>query len=157
MKLLTILSTLFLTISCAEAKYKGYYKVGTPYTVLGQDFYPKVDLNYNKTGTASWYGQKFHKKKTANGEIFRKELATAAHPTLPLPSIVEVKNLENGKRIKVKVNDRGPFKKSRIIDLSQRASEKLGFMHKGTAKVRVKFLLKETRTLHKKLFGHPML
>ena len=125
-------------------KYEGYYKVGKPYTVLGQTYYPKEQPNYNKVGMASWYGSDFHNKKTANGEIYNMNDYTAAHPTLPLPSIVRVTNLENGKSINVRVNDRGPFVKDRIIDVSKKVAKKLGFHEKGTTKVRVEFLQEET-------------
>ena len=91
-------------------------------------------------GTASWYGPKFQGRRTANGEIFDMNLLTAAHPTLPMPVMVQVTNLENGRSMKLRVNDRGPFKKNREIDLSRRAAEILGFKDKGTARVRVKFL-----------------
>ena len=139
------------------AKYKGHYKVGNPYQIYDQWYYPKVDLDYVEVGKASWYGKKFHRKPTANGEIFYKSLLTAAHRTLPLPSMVKVTNLENGKSLKLKVNDRGPFAKNRIIDLSEKSAKKLGFHEQGTTTVRVEFLLKETKRLHKKLFGKSML
>lgn len=87
----------------------GNYKIGNPYEIAGQWYYPAVDYEYSETGIASWYGPKFHGKKTANGEIFDQYEVSAAHRTLPLPSIVRVTNLENGKSIKVRVNDRGPF------------------------------------------------
>lgn len=141
----------------AIAGYKGHFKVGTPYEVAGRWYYPEIDNNYDKTGVASWYGDKFHKKKTANGEIFYKYKISAAHTTLPLPCMVKVTNLENNKSIKVKVNDRGPFKKDRIIDMSEKAAMELGFLNQGTANVRVEFLEKETHKLHKKLFGKIML
>lgn len=139
------------------AGYKGIFKIGQPYEIDGQWFYPEVNNNYDETGVASWYGDKFHKKKTANGEIFYKSDISAAHTTLPLPCMVKVVNLENNKSIIVKVNDRGPFVKNRIIDLSEKAAERLGFLQQGTATVRVTFLAKETSKLHKKLFGEPML
>ena len=154
-KLIIILFS-FYTLP-AFASYKGHFKIGNPYQIEDKWYYPKVDLNYNEIGIASWYGPKFHRKKTANGEIFKKHHLTAAHPTLPIPSIVEVKNLENGKTIKVRVNDRGPFKKNRIIDMSEFAAKKLGFENQGTAKVNVIFLTKDTIKLHKKLFGKNML
>lgn len=127
----------------------GYYKVGKPYKIAGKMYYPKVDTNYKEVGFASWYGSDFHNKKTANGEIFNKNELTAAHKTLPLPSIVKVTNLENGKSIKVKVNDRGPFVNDRIIDLSEKASIKLGMKDKGIVKVRVEYLKTETESLLK--------
>ena len=153
---------IFLLIFCfssnyALAGYRGHFKVGEPYKIGDIWYYPEIDNQYNKIGVASWYGKKFHRKKTANGEIFKKHKVTAAHPTLPLPSMVRVTNLENDKSIIVKINDRGPFAKDRIIDLSERAAEKLDFHQQGTALVKVEFLQKETDKLHKKLFGKEML
>ncbi len=126
-------------------KSKGKYKVGSPYTIKGKRYYPEVDYGYNQTGIASWYGPNFHGKQTANGEIFDENELTAAHKTLPLPSIVRVTNLENGRSLIVRVNDRGPYAHSRIIDMSKRSAELLGFRIKGTAKVRVQVLEKESR------------
>ena len=105
------------------------------------------DLNYIETGIASWYGPNFHGKYTANGEIFDQNLITAAHRTLPLPSVVQVTNLENGRTISMRVNDRGPFAKNRIIDISRRGAQLLGFKEKGTAKVKVKILPDESRRI----------
>ena len=102
--------------------------------------YPKEDLSYDNTGIASWYGRDFHGKKTANGEIYDMNALTAAHPTLPMPTRVRVTNLENGRSLELRVNDRGPFRKGRIIDVSKKASLLLGFQEQGTAKVRVTFL-----------------
>lgn len=113
------------------------YKVGGPYNIAGEWYYPKEDPFYSEIGIASWYGSEFHNKQTANGEIFDKNIRSAAHRTLPLPSMVRVTNLENGKKIMVRVNDRGPFSKNRIIDLSEKAAKELGFRAKGTAKVKV--------------------
>lgn len=131
--------------------YQGYYKIGNPYKVLGKTYYPREYEIYEEQGMASWYGSKFHGKRTANGEIYNKYDFTAAHNTLPLPSIVKVKNLENGKSVVVRVNDRGPFTKNRIIDLSKRAATQLGFLQKGTAKVEVVLLPKKTKELHQRL------
>lgn len=125
----------------------GVYKVGTPYTALGQRYTPEENYNYSETGMASWYGPDFHKKRTANGEIYNMRAITAAHRTLPLPSIVRVTNLENGKSIIARVNDRGPYVKNRIIDLSQKGAELLGYKMQGTAKVKVEILEKESRAL----------
>ncbi len=154
--LLLLLPTILLSFNVYAKEYRGHFKVGNPYQIAGEWFYPEINISYQKTGVASWYGSKFHKKKTANGDIFYKNKISAAHPTLPLPSFVKVINLENGKKIEVLVNDRGPFKKDRIIDLSQRAAQKLGFFIDGTAKVKVVFLARKTRNLHKKLFGQTM-
>jgi rare lipoprotein A len=116
------------------------YKVGAPYTVKGVTYYPHVDYAYDQVGMASWYGEQFQGQYTANGEVFDVDQLTAAHTTLPLPSIVEVVNLQNNRALRIRVNDRGPFAKGRIIDLSRRAAELLGFERTGTAMVQVKVL-----------------
>jgi rare lipoprotein A len=118
----------------------GTYKVGAPYKVGGVWYYPKEDYAYDRKGIASWYGDKFHGRRTANGERFDMNLLSAAHPTLPMPWLVRVTNLENGRSVVVRVNDRGPFVRGRLIDLSRRAAEVLGFRKKGVARVRVKAL-----------------
>lgn len=118
----------------------GRYKVGAPYQVAGIWYVPHEDPRYDATGTASWYGDDFHMKPTANGETFDMNLVSAAHPTLPLPSIVEVTNLDNGKKLQVRVNDRGPFVGGRVIDLSHEAARQLGYDRKGLANVRVKYV-----------------
>lgn len=115
----------------------GAYKVGNPYQVEGIWYYPAEDYAYSQEGVASWYGPDFHGKRTANGEKYDMNALTAAHPTLPLPSIVTVTNLENGRAVKVRINDRGPFKSKRIIDVSRQAAQLLGFKEQGTARVRV--------------------
>jgi rare lipoprotein A len=122
------------------------YKVGEPYKVNGTWYKPKEDVKYREIGYASWYGPKFHNKYTANGEVFDRYDVTAAHRTLPMPCMVKVTNLENGRTLMVRVNDRGPFEKGRIIDLSERAAELLGFKDHGTAKVKVEF--DKTETAH---------
>lgn len=132
----------------------GTYKVGNPYNIGGVWYYPKVDYNYEETGIASWYGRKFHKRRTANGEIFDMNLITAAHRTLPLPSMVQVTNLRNGRSLKVVVNDRGPFAHGRIIDLSRRAAQLLGFERAGTAPVRVTIIADESRGLARLAQGY---
>ncbi len=118
----------------------GIYKIGTPYQIEEQWYYPREDTKYEGKGIASWYGTKFHGNRTANGEIFDMNLLTAAHPTLPMPVMARVTNLENGKSIIVRINDRGPFAKNREIDLSRKAAEQLGYLDKGTAQVRVQYL-----------------
>lgn len=128
-------------------KTSGNYKVGKPYEIGGIWYYPKVDYNYRETGIASWYGPGFHGRKTANGEIYDQFALTAAHRTLPLPSMVRVTNLGNGRSITVRLNDRGPFANNRIIDLSRRSAELLGFRVQGTAKVKVEILEAESRQL----------
>lgn len=110
----------------------------SPYTVLGKTYYPIGDgRNYQATGTASWYGTKFHGQPTANGEKYDLYGMSAAHKTLPLPSYVRVTNLDNGKAVVLRVNDRGPFYSDRIIDLSFAAAKKLGYAESGTARVKV--------------------
>jgi rare lipoprotein A len=120
------------------------YKVGDPYQIGGVWYYPAEDWSYDETGIASWYGEDFHGKYTANGEVFDLNGTTAAHRTLPMPTIVQVTNLENGRSIELRVNDRGPFVRGRIIDVSRRAAQLLGFEGQGTAKVRVRILVPES-------------
>lgn len=120
--------------------YQSYVKIGNPYTVNGVTYTPKEDPFYNETGTASWYGPDFHGNLTANGETYDMMSMSAAHPTLPLPCYVLVINRENGKQVVVRVNDRGPFKKGRVIDLSRAAAERLEMIDAGTADVRVQYL-----------------
>lgn len=123
------------------------YKIGKPYKIRGQWYYPAEDYGYSEVGTASWYGEDFHAKYTANGEVYNMHTLTAAHRTLPLPSIVRVTNLENGRSLVLRVNDRGPFVKNRIIDISKRGAQLLGFQNKGTAKVRVEIMAEESKDL----------
>jgi rare lipoprotein A len=118
----------------------GIYKVGKPYQIQGTWYYPHEQPDYDETGIASWYGPNFHGGRTANGEIFDENALTAAHRTLPMPVNVRVTNLENGKSIIVRVNDRGPYAKGRIIDVSKGAARLLGFLAQGTAKVRVTYV-----------------
>jgi len=116
------------------------YKVGKPYQVNGIWYVPREQPNYDEVGVASWYGDAFNMRPTASGEIFDMNAVSAAHTTLPLPCIVEVTNLENGRRLRVRVNDRGPFVGQRIIDLSHEAARELGFDRKGLARVRVRYI-----------------
>lgn len=125
----------------------GLYKVGKPYKIKGVWYYPQIDYEYVEEGVASWYGPGFHGKATANGEVYDQNDMTAAHRTLPLPSIVRVTNLENGRSIKVRVNDRGPFAQNRIIDMSRRGAQLLGFYGSGTTRVRVEIDAEESRQL----------
>lgn len=119
----------------------GHKKIGKPYRVGNQIYRPlSSSAGYDATGVASWYGKDFHGKKTANGEHYDMHALSAAHPTLPLPTMVRVSNLENGRSVVVRVNDRGPFVKNRLIDLSYSAAKALGFTTKGTSKVRVQAL-----------------
>ena len=117
----------------------GEYKIGKPYQIEGRTFYPEESFDYKERGVASWYGPNFHKKKTANGELFDMNLLTAAHKTLQLPSLVKVTNIENNRSLILRVNDRGPFVKNRIIDVSKKAASILGFQKNGTANVIVEY------------------
>jgi len=114
-----------------------YQSVGKPYKIKGKTYKPKHEPKYDEKGIASWYGPGFHGKPTASGEPFNMYAMTAAHPTLPLNSYLHVTNLENGKKIIVRLNDRGPFAEKRIIDLSKGAAQKLGIT--GLAKLRVQY------------------
>jgi rare lipoprotein A len=118
----------------------GRYKVGAPYQAGGVWYVPAEQPGYDEVGLASWYGDAFDHKPTANGEMFDMRALSAAHATLPMPCIVEVTNLENGKALQVRMNDRGPFHPGRIIDLSRAAAEELGYAVKGTARVRVRYV-----------------
>ena len=118
----------------------GYYQVGKPYQIAGVRYQPREDPGYDRVGSASWYGELFHGRRTANGEIYDMDRLSAAHPTLPLPVYARVTNLNNGRTIVVRINDRGPYANDRIIDLSRRSAELLGFRNHGTATVRVKYL-----------------
>lgn len=118
----------------------GTYMVGKPYQVAGRWFVPKEQVGYDKTGVASWYGEAFNRRKTSNGEWFDMDQLTAAHATLPLPSYVKVTNLDNGREVVVRVNDRGPFVGTRVIDLSKRAADVLAYRRNGTAHVRVQYI-----------------
>jgi rare lipoprotein A len=159
-----VLAAGLLTVGCAETKLaataaksvtgdstappgRGIYKIGDPYQIGGIWYYPAEDYRYDETGIASWYGPDFHGKYTANGEIYDMNDLTAAHHTLPLPSLVRVTNLDNGRSIVVRVNDRGPFARGRILDMSRRSAQLLGFELTGTAKVRVQILADESRQL----------
>ena len=128
---------------------KPIYKIGDPYEIKNIWYYPKRDLSYEETGIASWYGDKFHGKLTANGEIFNKNIISAAHKTLPMPSMVRVTNLDNGNVLNVRINDRGPYINGRIIDLSERAAELLGFKNIGIARVRVNILVEKSLWLER--------
>jgi rare lipoprotein A len=117
----------------------GDYKVGRPYKVAGRWYVPREVADYDRTGVASWYGAAFHGRRTANGEVFDMGALTAGHPTLPLPSYAYVTNLQNGRTIMVRINDRGPYVNDRIIDLSWRSAKELGFAARGLARVRVRY------------------
>ena len=118
----------------------GRYQVGKPYTVRGKTYVPAHQPDYVATGEASWYGADFHGRRTANGEIFSANAITGAHPTLPLPSYVRVTNLENGRSVIVRVNDRGPYMPGRIMDLSYRAAAMLGYVNNGHAQIKAEYV-----------------
>jgi rare lipoprotein A len=118
----------------------GTYRVGKPYVVAGRTYVPEEDVNYRAEGTASWYGDDFHGRLTANGEVFDMGSLTAAHPTLPMPCYARVTNLSNGKSLVVRVNDRGPYHGNRLIDVSNKAAELLEFKGNGVARVRVEYV-----------------
>jgi rare lipoprotein A len=118
----------------------GVYKIGNPYEIDGTWYYPREQPDYDETGIASWYGPTFYGKRTANGEVLTRDSLAAAHRTLPMPVNVRVTNLENGRSLILRVNDRGPFAKGRIIDVTERAAKLLGFIQNGTARVRVTFV-----------------
>ncbi len=133
------------------------YKIGSPYQIESTWYYPAEDYSYDETGIASWYGPKFHGGSTANGEVFDMNSLSAAHRTLPLPSLVRVTNLENGRSMVLRVNDRGPFSRGRIIDVSRRAAQLLGFHRNGIARVRVQIMADESRALAARLKGEATL
>ena len=118
----------------------GVSKIGDPYQVAGVWYVPREQPDYDVTGTASWYGDAFNQKPTAIGEIFDMGAISGAHPTLPLPSMVEVTNLDNGRKLMVRLNDRGPFVDGRVIDLSHAAARELGYDQQGLARVRVRYV-----------------
>lgn len=135
----------------------GHYKVGNPYKVDGKEYIPMLVSEYDETGIASWYGPKFHLKRTANGEIFDQDEISAAHKTLPLPSIVKVTNINNRSTIYLRVNDRGPFVNDRIIDFSKQAAIKFNFYKNGIADVRVQLIDSGPHLLEKKFLNHNFL
>jgi rare lipoprotein A len=124
----------------AVRKGGGVYTVGRPYRVAGRTYIPRDNPRYSATGLASWYGSAFHGRLTANGEVYDLHAMTAAHPTMPLPSYARVTNLENGRSVIVRVNDRGPFAEDRIIDVSSAAADVLAFKDQGTAQVKVDYV-----------------
>lgn len=128
-----------LAPSGAVSKVRGVYKVGKPYEVAGVVYTPAEDPRYDRVGIASWYGLDFHAKQTANGEVFDMNAISAAHPTLPMPSYLYVTNLRNGRTLLVRLNDRGPYKPGRIVDLSRHAAQLLGFEAQGTTEARVRY------------------
>jgi rare lipoprotein A len=123
----------------AVPKGGGVYKVGNPYQVAGQWYEPREEPGYDRVGVASWYGEDFHGRKTSNGEVYDMMALTAAHPTLPMPSYAYITNLANNRTVLVRINDRGPYARDRIIDLSNGAARALGAIAHGTAQVRVRY------------------
>jgi rare lipoprotein A len=137
---LTLLAACGTTREAHRGTADPHYKIGQPYKINGKTYYPTEQPENEAIGVASWYGDAFDGKRTANGEIFDKRRLSAAHTTMPLPSLVEVENLENGRRVVVRVNDRGPFVDNRLIDLSHAAARALDFDRAGLAQVRVRYL-----------------
>ena len=133
------------SIETSSYEERGSYKVGRPYRVFGVWYTPREDFSHTEVGVASWYGMDFNGMPTANGEKYDMYAMTAAHPTLQMPSVVRVTNLENGRDVVVRVNDRGPFANSRAIDMSYAAAEALGFARQGTTKVRIEVLPEPSR------------
>jgi rare lipoprotein A len=118
----------------------GAYRVGRPYNINGRTYVPAENPTYRADGVASWYGPDFHGRLTANGEVYDMHGISAAHPTLPMPSYARVTNLENGRSIVVRINDRGPYTRNRVIDLSIGTAKALRFYDRGLATVRVEYL-----------------
>ncbi len=149
-KYLLIITVAMVFSACGiitDIDQNGHYKVGNPYSIYGVRYYPKEDYTYSEVGMASWYGPNFHGKKTANGAIFNQHGYTAAHRTLPMPSLVRVRNLQNGRTIVVKINDRGPYTKQRIIDLSYASAKYLDVIRNGVARVQVEILPEQSKML----------
>ena len=130
------------------------YKIGKPYQIFGVWYYPQENFKYDESGIASWYGKKFHGRKTGNGEIYDMNALTAAHRTLPMPSYVRVTNLKNGRSLILRINDRGPYARGRIIDISRRGAQLLDFQRQGTARVRVEILADQSRALKAQITNH---
>lgn len=126
-----------VTTSRRVPKGGGHYKLGNPYKVAGRWYTPREEPGYDRQGIGSWYGDDFHGRRTANGEIFDRYALSAAHPTMPLPSYAYVTNVQNGRTVLVRVNDRGPYVAGRIIDLSHASARALGYDNHGHARVRV--------------------
>jgi rare lipoprotein A len=152
-----LISTSKRMTGSAEEASAPNYKVGDPYQIQGAWYYPAEDFEYEETGIASWYGAQFHGRRTANGEIYDMNALTAAHRTLPMPSYVRVTNMENGRSLILKVNDRGPFARNRIIDISRRGAQLLGFQNAGTARVRVQIMADKSRALAARIKGRTQL
>ncbi|MEX2311670.1 MAG: septal ring lytic transglycosylase RlpA family protein [Rhodospirillales bacterium] len=168
LRIMAVLGTMAVILSgCAETEFlihtakrvsrsdapvaEGGYKVGKPYQINEVWYHPEENYEYDETGIASWYGADFHGKLTANGEVYDMNALTAAHRTLPMPSFVRVTNLENGRSLVLKINDRGPFARGRIIDVSRRGAQLLGFQNQGTSRVRVQILADQSRAVAARL------
>jgi rare lipoprotein A len=136
----TQLSPRVIKVGDPVPKGGGFYKLGEPYLAGGKWYVPVDDRSYDRVGLASWYGDFFHGRRTANGEVYDMNALSAAHPTLPMPAYATVTNLSNNRSVVVRINDRGPYHDGRIIDLSHKAAELLGFFGHGTAAVRVRYL-----------------
>ncbi|WP_353477744.1 septal ring lytic transglycosylase RlpA family protein [Wolbachia pipientis] len=154
-KNLALLCLMFVLISSCGFRSRcndtaGHYKIGNSYTVNGITYHPKHCNHHEEVGIASWYGIEDHGTLTANGEVFNRHLISAAHKTLPLPCFVLVTNLENGRKLVIRINDRGPFVEGRIIDLSEKAAKVLGLHKSGLAKVKVQYLRKMSERLIQK-------
>jgi rare lipoprotein A len=150
LRFLTVLALLAVASACSSRHHgagvaqRGMYKVGAPYKIDGVTYVPAEEFNHTETGVASWYGPGFHGKYTANGEVYDQSERTAAHRTLQMPSVLRVTNLENGQSTVVRVNDRGPFARSRVLDVSKAAAQELGMIGNGTARVRIEQLEAES-------------
>jgi len=131
----------------STASTRGTYKIGAPYKIDGVTYVPQEEFNHVETGVASWYGPGFHGKYTANGETYDQSDHTAAHRTLQMPAVVRVTNLDNGQSTTVRINDRGPYARNRIIDMSRAAAEDLGMVGHGTAHVRIEQLPQESQAV----------
>ncbi len=147
---ISFMMILFLITACAPTPTKSTQSRNSPtqrpYKVLGKWYSPLDSAHgYHKVGNASWYGKDFHGKKTSNGEVYNMYALSAAHKTLPLDTYVRVTRLDNSRSIVVRINDRGPFVKGRIIDLSYNAAKKLGLVEEGVTRVQVEALGKKTR------------
>ncbi len=124
--------------SSQPARQTARHRVGKPYVIKGVRYVPREQPGFDVVGTASWYGRPFHGRRTASGQIYNMYAFTAAHPTLPLGARVHVTNLANNRSVVLTINDRGPFARGWLIDVSRRAAESLGFLRKGTTRVRVR-------------------
>jgi rare lipoprotein A len=154
-KNLAFLCLIFVLVSSCSSSNRcndtaGHYKIGNSYTINGVTYHPKNCKHHEEIGVASWYGIEDHGTLTANGEVFNRHLISAAHKTLPLPCFVLVTNLKNGKKLVIRINDRGPFIEGRIIDLSEKAAKVLGFHKSGLTRVKVQYLRKMSEQLVQK-------